>query len=146
MFSFCFSSICPSPLLSSPSPLLPYSLRPHHLATPVISPFNFTYLELVADSLKYLTVHFRYALIHRWTDTVFVCMQCGDDGIVVEATCGKNGLLWRRRQKSGAWRSQYRKIFIISLQKLLGASNLTKVCRILHIFKFSFQEKNRCGS
>lgn len=79
----CFSSIRPSirpsPLLFSPSPLLPNSLHPLHLSTPVISPFNFTYLELAADSLKYLGVHFRYALIHRWADTAFVCTRRGDE-------------------------------------------------------------------
>lgn len=143
----CFSSIFPSPLLSSPSPLLPHSLRPLHLSTPVISPFNFTYLELAADSLKYLTVHFRYALIHRWTDTVFVCMQCGDEAIVLGSTCGKKWLIIEKEaEKGGAWRSQYCKIFLISSQRLLGASNLTLVCHILDRFKFSSQGKSRCRS
>lgn len=64
------------------SPLLPHPLHPLHLCTHVISPFNFTYLELAADSLKYPAVHSRYALIHRWTDTLFVCVWPGDGGVV----------------------------------------------------------------
>lgn len=103
MFALCFSSIRlsvrPSPLLFSPSPLLPHSLHPLHLSTPVISPFNFTYLELAADSLKYLGVHFRYALIHRWADTAFVCTRRGDEAAASEAACGKKTALIRRRRK-----------------------------------------------
>lgn len=86
-----------SPLLSSP--LLPHSLRPLHLSTPVISPFNFTYLELAADSLKYLAVHFRYALIHRWADRAFVC------GVETRPPfwrprVAKTALIWRRRERA----------------------------------------------
>lgn len=52
----------------------------------------------------------------------------------------------KEAEKSGAWRSQYCKIFIISSQKLLGAWNLTVVSHIFDRFKFSSQGKIRCRS
>lgn len=74
-------------------------------------------------------------------------MQCGDEAIVLGSTWGKKWLIIEKEaENSGAWRSQYCKIVLISWQKQLEASNLTLVCHILDHFKFSFQGKIRCWS